>query len=283
MTPLVTLTPGAYGHSILQDVALICVLAAVMAGIIHSWLRSAIPSLQWNQIGKVDTSLFGPLDILGCILVTLPFTVTLAMPHVDPSMTELSPLSMLINFGILIMMAAIVLGLFTARDRYPDGLGLQPKHPAQVIAWAAAAYILIYIISIILGQAGLEQWLSERLGEKQNQHIVNEMLNTQSGEKLLIIILGACVIAPVAEEIIFRGYLYPVIKRFSEPTIAAITSGILFGAIHGQIWALIPLSIFGILLAILYEKSGSIWAPILCHAMFNSINIFFMLTMGDQL
>ncbi|MFC4996133.1 CPBP family intramembrane glutamic endopeptidase [Rubritalea tangerina] len=49
--------------------------------------------------------------------------------------------------------------------------------------------------------------------------------------------------------------------------------GILFGAIHGQIWALIPLSIFGILLAILYEKSGSIWAPILCHAMFNSINI----------
>ena len=69
----------------------------------------------------------------------------------------------------------------------------------------------------------------------------------------------------------------------TEPVVAAIFTGVIFGAIHGQIWAVIPLSLFGILLAILYEKSGSIWACILCHGLFNTINVFFMLTMGDQL
>lgn len=280
---ILALSQGEFGHSILQDIGLICLIGIVLAGLIHGWLRQASPSLQWNQIGKVSTLGLGPADIVGCLLVTLPFSLTLLAPYHDPSGASLTPVMIMVNFGILIAMAAIVFALFKQRGLIPEALGLMPKHPAQVITWAVAAYIAFFLINIILIQIGLEQWLGARLGEQQNQHIVNEMMNAQENEKRLMLILGACVIAPFAEEIIFRGYLYPVVKRFTEPVVAAIFTGVIFGAIHGQVWAVIPLSIFGILLAVLYEKSGSIWACILCHGMFNTINVFFMLTMGDQL
>ena len=280
---LLALSQAEFGHIILQDIALICVIGIVLAGLIHGWLRKASPSLQWNQIGKVSTVGLGPADIVGCLLVTFVFWHSLIFPYQDPSSTELSPIMLIANFGILSLMAGIVFVIYQQRGLLPDALGLHPKHPMQVIAWTGAAYIVVYILFIALNQLGMEQWLSARLGEQQNQQIVDELIATQESQKRLIMILGACVIAPVAEEIVFRGYLYPVVKRYTEPVIAAIFTGIIFGAVHGQIWAVIPLSLFGILLAILYEKSGSIWACILCHALFNIVNVVFMLTMGDQL
>ena len=52
---LLALSQAEFGHIILQDIALICVIGIVLAGLIHGWLRKASPSLQWNQIGKVST------------------------------------------------------------------------------------------------------------------------------------------------------------------------------------------------------------------------------------
>ncbi len=280
---LLALSQGAFGHAILQDIGLICVISMLLAGLLHAWVRKTSPSLQWNKIGSVSTTGLGPADIIGCLLVTLPFSLGLVGPYIDRSETVITPLSLILNFGILTTMAAIVFGLYHQRGLFPDALGLEPKHPAQVITWAVVAYVIMFIASIALSQLGVEQWLTERLGEKQNQKLVDELMVSQENQKRLIMILGACVIAPFAEEIIFRGYLYPVAKKYSEPIIAAIFSGIFFGAIHGEVWAVIPLSIFGILLALLYEASGSIWSCILCHGIFNIINVFFMLTMGDQL
>jgi membrane protease YdiL (CAAX protease family) len=276
------LSQGAYGHQILQDIGLICLISLVLAGAFHAWLRKTTPSLQWHQFGKVDTSRIAPADILGCVFVTLPFTLTLLMPYGGPS-KSLSPLELAISFGMLLMMSGVVLFLYKMRDMLPEALGLSPKHPAYVFAWGVGVYIAFILLSIIMQSAGLEAWLESRLGEPQHQQIVKDMINAVRVERKLILILGTCIIAPLAEEVIFRGYLYPVVKRYTEPAFAAIITGIIFGAIHGNIWAVIPLSIFGILLAVLYELSGSIWSCILCHALFNSINVAFMLSMGDQL
>ncbi|MFC5050724.1 CPBP family intramembrane glutamic endopeptidase [Rubritalea spongiae] len=276
------LSQGAFGHQVLQDIGFICLISIVLAGLLHAWLRKTTPSLQWNQSGKVDTSRIAPADIIGCIFVTLPFTHTLFLSYAGPG-RSLTPIELAISFGMLLMMSGIVLFMYKQRDMLPEALGLSPKHPAYVFAWGVAVYVGFILLSIVLQHAGLEAWLESRLGEPEHQQIVQEMINAVEVERKLILILGTCIIAPLAEEIIFRGYLYPVLKRYTEPVFAAIVTGIIFGAIHGNIWAVIPLSLFGILLAALYEWSGSIWSCILCHALFNSINVAFMLSMGDQL
>jgi membrane protease YdiL (CAAX protease family) len=86
--------------------------------------------------------------------------------------------------------------------------------------------------------------------------------------------LGAVtiVLAPVAEEILFRGILYPWIKYAGFPRLALWGSALLFAAVHSNIMTFIPLSVLAVALTFLYEKTDNLLAPITAHAVFNGMN-----------
>ena len=86
-------------------------------------------------------------------------------------------------------------------------------------------------------------------------------------------VVVACVGAPLAEEVIFRGYIYGVAKRFAGIPLAVVFSGLLFGAVHMNLAALLPLTILGIILALAYEYTGSLWGPIAIHFCFNAVTV----------
>jgi membrane protease YdiL (CAAX protease family) len=90
-------------------------------------------------------------------------------------------------------------------------------------------------------------------------------------------VFSAVVVAPIAEEVIFRGFLYPVVKRYSEPWFAAIFTGCLFGVIHFNLMSFPLLALMGIVLVVLYEITGSLWVPIACHAAFNALQVGVMM------
>ena len=66
-------------------------------------------------------------------------------------------------------------------------------------------------------------------------------------------------------------------KRFSGRWIAAACSAFVFSAAHGNLTALLPLFIFGLVLVLLYEKTGSLWAPISVHFCFNGATVILQL------
>jgi uncharacterized protein len=79
-------------------------------------------------------------------------------------------------------------------------------------------------------------------------------------------------IAPIGEEIIFRGILYPWAKRrFSQPA-ALWSTAVLFGAIHFNLSSFIPLTLLALVLIYLYEYTGNLLAPIAVHVVFNGAN-----------
>ncbi len=82
----------------------------------------------------------------------------------------------------------------------------------------------------------------------------------------------ALVGAPFFEETLFRGILYPAIKQYSNPGIACALSAALFGLIHGDAEKFLPLALFGVILVRVYEHTGTLIAPMITHACFNSIN-----------
>ncbi len=90
---------------------------------------------------------------------------------------------------------------------------------------------------------------------------------------------AAAIVAPLCEEVVFRGYLYPVAKKYSGRWIAAIATALVFSAAHGSLAALLPLFIFGLVLVALYEMTGSIWAPIAVHALFNGATVAIQMLM----
>jgi membrane protease YdiL (CAAX protease family) len=88
------------------------------------------------------------------------------------------------------------------------------------------------------------------------------------------IMLGAAAIllAPVAEEILFRGILYPAVKQAGFPRLALWSTALLFAAVHLNAVTFVPLMVLAIVLTALYERTDNLLAPILAHAVFNALN-----------
>lgn len=91
--------------------------------------------------------------------------------------------------------------------------------------------------------------------------------------------LAAVIFAPVVEEILFRGILFPLLKRIGPGSVAYLASALLFAVIHINLVTFVPLVFLGLVLAWLVEWTDNLLAPILAHAVFNLAN-FIMVIAG---
>jgi membrane protease YdiL (CAAX protease family) len=113
----------------------------------------------------------------------------------------------------------------------------------------------------------------ESLGVETVQDTVKLLQESDDPLVLALMVFTAVIVAPVCEEVVFRGYLYPVLKKFGGIAVATLCSALIFAAAHGSVTALLPLFLFGALLVFLYEKTGSLWAPIAAHLCFNGATV----------
>lgn len=105
------------------------------------------------------------------------------------------------------------------------------------------------------------------------QDIVQFLQNAGSLRDRGAVLLMAVLVAPVAEEIIFRGYLYPVGKKYLGSAVSAVMAGVLFAALHGHAASFPALFVLALVLTLSYEKSGNLLVPVLMHAVFNAVSI----------
>lgn len=105
------------------------------------------------------------------------------------------------------------------------------------------------------------------------QSIVELFSGSESlGQRVLIIALAVAV-APVAEEFIFRFFLYGVLRRYAGRAVALVISAGLFAAVHAHIPSLAPLFVLGACFTLAYEWSGSLLVSMTMHALFNSFTL----------
>ncbi|MDQ8195177.1 CPBP family intramembrane metalloprotease [Coraliomargarita sp. SDUM461004] len=88
-----------------------------------------------------------------------------------------------------------------------------------------------------------------------------------------ILVIMAIVLAPIVEEIIFRGCIYRFLKSQTTRLPAQILSSCIFSMMHANLMSFVPLVIVGIVLARLYEKSGNLMVSISFHAFFNAFSL----------
>jgi membrane protease YdiL (CAAX protease family) len=87
----------------------------------------------------------------------------------------------------------------------------------------------------------------------------------------------AILLVPAAEEILFRGILYPAICRRGYQRLGWYGTSILFAAIHFNLVSLVPLTVLALCLVWIYEKCGNLLASITAHSLFNAVNFAFLL------
>ena len=87
------------------------------------------------------------------------------------------------------------------------------------------------------------------------------------------LLLAGIVVAPVVEEIFFRGFLFAGLRGRYGWQRAALISAALFALIHVQPLAVPPIFILGLIFAFLYQRSGSIWPAIAMHVSTNALGL----------
>ena len=170
-------------------------------------------------------------------------------------------------FVLLASVAMVYLPLFGKSDRLSTILGDTTQFGRKVGIGLYGYLCTLPIIAVVLLLVGIA---SKFLPEPS--HPISEDIASASGLDWLAIFLTAAVLAPLLEEITFRGMLFPAIATRLRPIMAVVVSGVLFAAIHPQgplVWP--ALATTGGVAAYLRYYSGSLIPSIVLHMVHNGL------------
>ena len=201
------------------------------------------------------------------------------------------PCTLIVQAGTLIILLATA-RKFSSSFKLPIRAPSQPPPPPQ---WSIPACFLTMVALITAAT-----YLSESLGKlarlsglpldfESRQEAVNLVVrHSDDWAFLAFATVSMVIIAPIAEEIFFRGMIFPFLKGFlkkhlprNAPALAAalpaLLTGALFGLVHGNTTVFLPLAALGTYLCIVYDKTADIRVPIALHALQNLTVLITML------
>lgn len=103
-----------------------------------------------------------------------------------------------------------------------------------------------------------------------------EFLTFTTGSEVLLVAAGVVVIAPLVEEMVFRGFFQGQLERgYRDATKAVLLSSLLFTVLHFNPWWSLQIYLLGMVLGYLAWRTGSIWPSFVVHAINNSLSLWF--------
>ena len=169
--------------------------------------------------------------------------------------------------GVVFVATAVLFAGFVAKPRAWH-FGLRGTALRRGLGWAALGIVAFYVVTAlytVLVPTDVEQGVTEELGADEGTL------------GLIVAGLMVMIVAPVAEEVFFRGFFYRALRSRFSMIGAAVIDGLLFGVIHynfesaGALLLLPPLALLGFIFCVVYEKTGSLFPVIGMHAFNNAI------------
>ena len=153
-----------------------------------------------------------------------------------------------------------------------DAFGL--RGPDLKKSLTLAVGVLAITLPVVWLLQGLSGVALEKIGVPvESQRAVEIFVGLKSSWLRVGFGFFAVVIAPVAEEFVFRGMLYPFVKQLGRPRTALFGVSALFAAIHFDAGTFVPLFALALALTWLYEMTDNLLAPIAAHSLFNATNL----------
>ncbi|HEY3397331.1 MAG TPA: type II CAAX endopeptidase family protein [Armatimonadota bacterium] len=256
---------------------LVCVQAVVMllvaVGLIMllTWLLHRITRVPGHPLRPplhVPWNIYDAAEVFALLvflLILASVGVSALQQHLpaDALGGALQPLLLLGSYCVYMGLALLLIyQRVTGRYRPWRLLGLRPL-AARLVVWPALrAYATLLALLVPAGLYVL------------NHYLINNGAFFRGSEPpvaFALYFLLLCVIAPVAEELIFRGFFYPGLRRHFPVGAAALLSGLAFSAAHlpGAASGMVVIAALGVMLSLLYERTRSLWPCILIHALHN--------------
>ena len=253
------------------------ILFAVFTGLILDiyfltrWLRKKPLEM---QLVEQSSPRWGIADIARVTLIFLSFGYIFVI--LQSLAVKFFPILYNENFHMIFNTAAMnIVGisviLYFVIGKYgqtASALGLVSKRISSGVFYAAVGYVTL--IPVFLAIMVITFFVT-RLIEYQPpvQPIVRVFMEEKETGVLWFSALFAAIFGPIAEEIFFRGFMYTAVRKKMGIFWAMVITSAIFAFLHTHIVGFLPIMALGMLLAFLYQKTGSLVAPISVHIMHN--------------
>jgi membrane protease YdiL (CAAX protease family) len=205
------------------------------------------------------------LAAVGSLVVDLPalaFGVKVSSSHTPPGLIIADTFVQDLGF----VLAAVYCAQLGGRAVRAWQFGL--RRPASGWASAVRMILLLLIVFLLLSVA----WSA---AFHPSEEKLLEQLGSNEGTALLLLSAAlTCVVAPICEELLFRGFIFTALRNWCGTLPAALITAVLFGGVHfGSAPALdlVPLAALGFGLCLLYRYTGSLYPCIVAHSLNNSL------------
>jgi membrane protease YdiL (CAAX protease family) len=158
--------------------------------------------------------------------------------------------------------------------------GFNRKNTGRCLLLGLATGLGLVLIAMAL--ALISSLLIKAFGDQAEPQKLVTLIAEESAKQenigtLIFFVVMAAAVAPVAEEILFRGILYPAVKQLGHPRVAVIGTALLFALFHVNLLTFASLSAVALSLIALYEFTDNLLAPITAHAVFNACNLIMLI------
>jgi membrane protease YdiL (CAAX protease family) len=244
-------------------------LVGCVANLLRSIVaRRGLPAQLRYRGGSVLVMLL--LAAVVATAVELPFTSDLLALMYGEG--DLSRLGTLVLLTVLQITLVVLTGLFVLWPNALDGArffaGSTLRAAASGVLWGVPAWIVATLLAALVAQ------LLELFHVQPEPQVAEQFINQADP---LIAILATVVVAPIAEELFFRGVAFNAWAREYGLRAGIVLSALVFGLIHGSVAAFVPIFVLGLALAIIYRRTGNLASNIALHATFNGISVLIAL------
>ena len=162
----------------------------------------------------------------------------------------------------------MLLGVFGYRVGYERSPAPPRLAPRRFVASGVETFLISLPVLTVVNLAW--QGIIKLTGlPAQRQDLVGMFANADSMWLLAVMIGLAIVVAPIAEELVFRAGFFRFMRTRTPRFVAILVPAFLFAALHANVASFVPLTALAIIFSLAYERTGHIGTPIVAHGLFN--------------
>ena len=222
-----------------------------------------------GPVAETTGKTFGlPEAMIATFLISLLVLNLLVGASTSPR--DLNTRDLINNFILTGIVVIILLGFLRLRGFDLDVLaGLSRVGIVRVTAIAVILLLMAYPF-VGLADAIMQHFLGHG---SSRQSIVELFSGSPTMQQRIMIIVLAVAVAPAAEELVFRFFIYGVLRRYFGIVVGLLINALLFAAVHQHLPSFAPLFVLGACFTLAYEWSGSILVPMAMHSLFNATSL----------
>jgi membrane protease YdiL (CAAX protease family) len=247
-------------------------------------ILGSIPNLAWEtpwDWQMIWLVLGVGFFFLGQVILPVIFGGLGISLRINPVAMGLRPKAFYVLITYLVMATSGISILYLSIKRFfplPKDWFLFNFWQKSWLVWGLGGYLVALLLVVLVSLINQQIWQ----GQGGSNPLLLLALESQDWVALLLFFVTASLLAPIFEEIMFRGFLLPSLTRYLPVWGAIVSSGLIFAIAHLSLSEVLPLTTLGIILGVVYTRSRNLLASILLHSLWNSGTLISLFILGSS-